>query len=549
MALMLIPAILLSLICVSIGRCVFRVHQADQHYQSFNNQEWKIDGLPWPIYWVRFLNANGFGCGPSCFVAIVLWLIDKLLVQPALQKSLHLMELAEQAGTVPAILCNAQARHDMKERVQTFHDDLQSSQTLTPVAKVLNYSGAYMCLCHHSGLLALGLQVEVHQEQVVEPVFIVSLPRTGTTILHRTMAHDRERFRNFDLCDMIAPLHSNGPVARWDVEGRQALADHAQTLLDQLDAIYPGLADCLETMHGFRVNEADEDLGWYDTGLGHMYMDPLMKLAPENRRKPRGCSGIEGKDVANYRYAWLAMIMRIYQTVDKFGWEQRKQQQQSTSLEERMGEDTPLAAPAAQGHYDGPCPTEHLPWLMKDPNHSAYLPELLQVFPDAKFVFTHRAPADIVPSMAKLFVCFCSVEHIPGAPGTTAREWGQEVLRRTKHYLDGMVDFTKQQQQQGETSDLSLQKVGRTSTSTSRRRIDFNFSTVVQDVPGTIDHIYAQFYPDAPSPSPEAKHAFAAYLTANEREKHGNQRRSLQDFHLTTKDVAFTEYKDMFLSF
>lgn len=187
---------------------------------------------------------------------------------------------------------------------------------------------------------------------------------------------------------------------------------------------------------------------------------------------------------------------------------------------------------------------------MKDTNHSAYLPELLHVFPDAKFIFTHRTPADIVPSMAKLFVCFCSVEHIPGAPGTTAREWGQEVLLRMNHHLDGMVDFTKQQQQNGKTSDLSLQKVGRqgSSTSTSRRRIDFNFSTVVRDIPVTIDHIYMQFYPDAPGPSPEAKQAFVKYLTANQREKHGNQRRSLQDFHLTAEDVAFTEYKEMFLS-
>ena len=81
---------------------------------------------------------------------------------------------------------------------------------------------------------------------------------------------------------------------------------------------------------------------------------------------------------------------------------------------------------------------------MKDPNHAAYLPELMQQFPDAKFlIFTHRSPAQIVPSMAKLFLCFTSVQHIPGARGTTSEEWGQEVVLRMQHYCQGLVNFAE----------------------------------------------------------------------------------------------------------
>ena len=291
-------------------------------------------------------------------------------------------------------------------------------------------------------------------------------------------------------------------------------------------SIYPGLAECLETMNKFFVHEAEEDMGWYNTGLGHMYMDPLMKLAPENWQKARGRSALESKNLAKYRYAWLAMIMQIYQHVDKVELGKNQQKQHYCNQNNIMGENTPLAAmPAAKGNCEGPCPTEHLPWLMKDPNHSAYLPELLCIFPDAKFIFTHRAPADIVPSMAKLFVCFCLVKHIPRAPGTTAQEWGQDVLLRMNRYLSSMINFTRQQQQQyGKASNLSLQEVGCQghSTSTSRRHLDFNFSTIVQVIPNMINHIYAQFYPDAPGPTPEAKQTLAKYLAANECEKHGN---------------------------
>ena len=52
-----------------------------------------------------------------------------------------------------------------------------------------------------------------------------------------------------------------------------------------------GCTDCMETMHGFRPGEADEDLGWYDTGLeviiNSMYFDFLV-FHSKYREKPAG---------------------------------------------------------------------------------------------------------------------------------------------------------------------------------------------------------------------------------------------------------------------
>jgi len=111
--------------------------------------------------------------------------------------------------------------------------------------------------------------------------------------------------------------------------------------------------------------------------------------------------------------------------VDKVEWgkNQRNQQQHNDQNDGMMGEDTRLVAtPAAKGNCDGPCPTEHLSWLMKDPNHSAHSPELLRTFPDAKFIFTHWSPEDIVPSMGQTVRLFlfggtparCSGHHGSG---------------------------------------------------------------------------------------------------------------------------------------
>jgi hypothetical protein len=77
--------------------------------------------------------------------------------------------------------------------------------------------------------------------------------------------------------------------------------------------------------------------------------------------------------------------------------------------------------------------------------------------------------------------------------------------------------------------------------------LDLQFLELVKDVPGAIAKIYANFYPGQAGPSPKALAAFEEYLDANKREKRGNQRRSLEDFHLTKEDVAYSEYCEMFL--
>ncbi len=527
-------AILLTLtLVVWLVFCIIKVRNEYQLFLRFNEDDWHIDQLPKPIYVVRFINAVGLGCGSSCFVSIMLYIVDRALVQPALKKSLNVMEAAEAKGTVDTILCNQQAREDMKKRVQEYYEAIYFCPSMNVISKLVNYSGSYQCLTNHQRLLMLGMATDVAKESVKEPVFIVSFPRTGTTILHRTMALDRKRFRNFDLCDMVAPLPK--PIPRWDMEGRRAKVVEANNLLDQIKSIFPGYAECLETMHGFRADEAEEDLGWYDTGLGHMYMDPLIKLHLHNRAQPEGQSKLESKEVAKYRYAWLSMIMRLYQHVDKDEWEKRK------NLVDKEGENVPLKSDV----YNGSCPTESLPWLMKDPNHAAYLPELLSQFPDAKFIFTHRHPGEIIPSMAKLFCILTSVEFKPYAEGTTSKEWGIECTLRMNHYCNGLVEFTKSQ---SPNSPLSLQKVGKVlKWSNSTRRIDMYFKNLVEDVPGAITNIYKKFYPDQLAPSEEAMKAFRDYLDRNEREKLGNQRRSLEDFHLKEEDVAFTEYCELFL--
>ena len=164
-------------------------------------------------------------------------------------------------------------------------------------------------------------------------------------------------------------------------------------------------------------------------------------------RYPNGTAElIESNHTAVYRYEWLKLIMKLYQYTDKVEWKKR-----GYNLDEN-GNDTIE------------CPTNNIPWLLKDPDHSAYLPQLIQVFNTnitskessksnslkcdsngLKLIFSHRNPTDIIASMTKLFFIFCMMDAIPNTPGTSAKEWGIEDNRRIQRYINGIINFTKYQ--------------------------------------------------------------------------------------------------------
>lgn len=77
------------------------------------------------------------------------------------------------------------------------------------------------------------------------------------------------------------------------------------------------------------------------------------------------------------------------------------------------------------------CPGKR--WLLKCPAHLAALDALLQVFPDASVVQTHRDPAKVVPSLCSLFAMFRSMSTdaiSPQTMGPQLAESGAELVNR-----------------------------------------------------------------------------------------------------------------------
>lgn len=543
---------------------MYQVQRNDAAMLRWNNTEWQIEGFAKPTYWIRFVNAGAFGANTSSpaggwgILATLLWWMKRSMVTPALDRSLQLMREAEQQQTVTPLVCNKQARTAMRTRITNYYLDICETPSITYFGKLLLYYQASIDLYHHYCLLSLGMQLGVQEEVIKEPVFIVSFPRTGTTILHRTMTQDTTKWKCLDMCDMFLPIldpTNVGVVPRWDVQGRKTKSDKVDSILwKDIDPLFPGYLQCMATMHEFQTDQADESLNSYDPALGHHYLDPLMKLYPMYRnnkqRYPSGTSPeVESNDTALYRYAWLKMTLQIYQYTDETVWRERN---------------------GGGNNNDRESPTKQLTWLLKDPDHSVYMTELMTTFPDCKVIYSHRNIVDICPSVGKVFEIFGMMDAVPETPGTSSQDWGIEINRRLQRYCTGIIAFTKkvqqqyQQQQQDNDDntnnttdnnshgrhcfDFQYTRTGDTNTDgIAKRRVDFQFMNLVTDIPGAIETIYAQFYPSSPLQQ-EIKQKLVDYLIINHREKNGNQKhRSLQQLHLTEEMVTNTEYNRMFL--
>ena len=63
------------------------------------------------------------------------------------------------------------------------------------------------------------------------------------------------------------------------------------------------------------------------------------------------------------------------------------------------------------------------PWILKTPQHMLDLPALLEVFPDARLIFTHRDPKQVVGSAASLAWNQTIIYSDHNDPAQTGRQW------------------------------------------------------------------------------------------------------------------------------
>ena len=229
---------------------------------------------------------------------------------------------------------------------------------------------------------------EIERQEIVQPVFIVGINRTGTTFLHRLLARG-SRLWTLKAYEYVEPVIANGDYARLagtPQDPRRALAE------DLVEA--SGIIDSFAGIHHIDIDEPEEDI-------------PLLRLSfkawsfATRYRIPAYRRWLEASG-SHESYELHRLVMRHYAY-------QRGQ-----------------SHPGVEGQ-----------WLFKMPWHLLELEALIRAYPDALFIQTHREPAQFMGSWCSLLRQIRSRLGEPEPPDVL----GREQLREMSRMLDRAVDF------------------------------------------------------------------------------------------------------------
>ena len=118
-------------------------------------------------------------------------------------------------------------------------------------------------------------------------------------------------------------------------------------------------------------------------------------------------------------------------------------------------------------------------WVLKCPSHLPHLKTLVKLFPNAKFVWTHRTMNTVIASFCRL----SSVFAVANIPNLTPAMIGQHILKYYTELVEkGMIARTEI-----ERSDDDNDGYGK------NRFVDIQFADIVKDPIEQIKHIYQQF--------------------------------------------------------
>jgi hypothetical protein len=171
--------------------------------------------------------------------------------------------------------------------------------------------------------------------------------------------------------------------------------------------------------------------------------------------------------------------------------------------------------------YQRPGPDAPTRWVLKTPHHLEFLDPLLEVFPDATIVQTHRDPLRTSPSLFSMITHLQMIFSDDVDPNRVANDC-----------LDKIENMAR-------LSMATRQRVG------DRGFVDVSYYDLVQDPIRQVERIYEAANKKL---SDEARAAMEASRRINKQHKYGKHSYALADFGMTKDDVEprIAEYREHF---
>ncbi len=305
----------------------------------------------------------------------------------------------------------------------------------------------------------------IADEVVRRPLFITGLPRSGTTFLHALLAQD--------------PAHRAPQV--WEVMYPSPPPERASYDADP------------------RITATARQLKWLD-----LLMPDFETVHLIGARLPQECIAITSHDFLSYSFESMCMVPSYR------AWHDRQDKRPAYEFHRRFLQ-----------HLQWRCPGQR--WVLKAPSHLLALEALLQVYPDAAIILTHRDPLKVLPSCAS----FTEVLRRGFSERVDKVSLAQEVRQR---WLDGAGLAVKYRQTPG-----NLQQ----------QLFDVRYAELLRDPMAMVRRIYTHFDLEL---TPAAATAMQRFLTANPKHKGGVHRYSLAEFGLNPQEErrCFQFYLDFF---
>ena len=266
-----------------------------------------------------------------------------------------------------------------RDGLAAFVESLERDAHLTPLGRVVVRTDLSRLLEQRLRMEAeWRAHPEIGEESVVAPIFILGMPRTGTSILHELLAQD-PAVRVPMTWEAMFPWPPP-ERARYDDDPRIAeVARH----LSGVDRLLPEF----KRMH------------------------PMGELLPQE------CAVLTAYDMRTM--VWHTQF-RVPGYQD---WFEAQDHVATYRGHRRMLQYLQWRCPGA-------------PWVLKSPQHLWALDALLAVYPDARIVQTHRDPLKVVASLTSLVSMLRSMTASPVDPHDVARDWTVRLAAGLGHTMD-----------------------------------------------------------------------------------------------------------------
>jgi hypothetical protein len=303
---------------------------------------------------------------------------------------------------------------------------------------------------------------EIAREPIEKPIFIIGLPRTGTTALSNLL-HADPAIRSLRMWESSQP-----------VPPPESATEHDDPRIAQAEQGLAAMYDAFPLMRRLHFQAADG---------------------------PTECQDLLGLEFRTTHFDGMAHVPSYTQWAlhcdmsPAYEWHRRTLQ-------------------LLQWH----CPPRQ--WHLKTPVHMLSLPALHAVYPDARFIWTHRDPGEVMGSVCSLIAHTRSwVSDIaPTGIGPEQVAIWTEALRRAMRFRDG---------------------------ADPRRFVDIGFGALNRDPVGAVGDALVQL---GVGFSASSRDAVAAWAGAHPPGGEGRHDFTLEEFDLSADDVRsdFAFYLDRF---